>query len=88
MVIKATIHVVVNWLALMIGSSPEQLLAYISELTKMLVTQGKINGLFLTGLPDEDGVTLMTNYVNLVSYATLTSSHPPPSSHSLAICQC
>lgn len=51
----------------------EQLLTYISELTKKLVAQGKINGLFLTGLPDEDGVTLMTNYVNLVGFATL---HP------------
>lgn len=55
-------------------------MAYITELAKSLIAHGNINGLFLTGLPDEDGVALLTNYVNLVSCVHQPS--PPPPIHS------
>ena len=42
------------------------LYSYISKLTKEVTESGQINGLFLTGLTDE-GITLLTNYVNKVS---------------------
>ena len=41
------------------------LYTFISDLTKKVTESGQINGLFLTGLTDE-GITLLTNYVNKV----------------------
>ena len=43
------------------------LYSFISKLTKEVTDSGQINGLFLTGLTDE-GITLLTNYVNEVSF--------------------
>ena len=40
---------------------------FISMLTKNVIESGQINGLFLTGLTD-DGITLLTNYVNKVCW--------------------
>ena len=41
------------------------LFSFISKLTREVIESGQINGLFLTGLTDE-GITLLTNYVNKV----------------------
>ena len=43
-----------------------QLCAHIAQLTQQVAQRGDINGLFLTGLPNE-GISLLTNYVNTVS---------------------
>lgn len=40
-----------------------QLCAHIAQLTQQVAQRGDINGLFLTGLPNE-GISLLTNYVN------------------------
>ena len=42
------------------------LYSFIGRLTREVTESGQINGLFLTGLTDE-GITLLTNYVNEVS---------------------
>ena len=43
------------------------LYSFISKLTREVTDKGQINGLFLTGLTDE-GITLLTNYVNEVGF--------------------
>ena len=46
---------------------PTQLHSYASRLTSTVIQGGKVEGLFLAGL-NNDGITLLKNYVNQVGF--------------------